>query len=467
MNQLYIWTDKNGNGSIDAGELESPQTLSITALLLQRNGNSGSYVRNGVTERMWDWWPSVVQVVPSTSAKALSPALPAACSSGSISLQGSLASPQTPDLTTSVASSSTTTTWTIPLAMLTARGFNANASQLARVSPSGNTIALVDYRQAAPHTARLWLLTRATTTVWNLTRFSLPETSLEQVLFTSSGSTLFVLAQNQTHLYVLQHLPTGAASAPQQETETPTLSSLAWNTPHLGFRTLWGTPLAQGNAFYLPGYFYATSEQPRCTSLAQLTLDGEHATLQPFSNLQWLDGDLLSSAGYAPPFVYQLVSPDLAYAAVRNNQGTVTLLEIAGRQATDGEIIALDTMQAIGGLSANGTSVEYLALQANGLWQMRWVDVTASATPQQRSLSLATLPSYPELAGNGSQALWAIFDWIHGTTALWGLNTAHAQATPQQLFSFPSMTGAIRVASTGALLAVQTPSQLLIKTLAQ
>ena len=161
----------------------------------------------------------------------------------------------------------------------------------------------MDYRQAAPHTARLWLLTRATTTTWNLTRFSLPETSLEQALFTSSGSTLFLLAQNQTHLYVLQHLPTGATSAAQPATETLTLSSLAWNTPDLGFRILWGTPLAQGNAFYLPGYFYATSGQPRCASLAQLTLRGEHTTLQPFSNLQWLDGDLLSAPGYTAPFV--------------------------------------------------------------------------------------------------------------------------------------------------------------------
>lgn len=463
LNQLYVWTDTNGNGTIDPGELHTPQSLGITALALQHTGNTGSYTRNGTTERMWDWWPTFLQVFPttkSTSAVAQTAAIPAACPAASMSLQGHLSAQQAPDLTTTIASNHSSTTWTIPLAALTPLGFNPNASLLARVSPAGTTLVLVDYRQQAPHTARLWMLTRTTMTAWGVTRFALPEASLDQVLFDASGTTLFLLAQNQTHLYVVRNL--AALMPDQHQAGSPQLASIGWNTPDLGFRTLWGTPLAQGAAFYLPGYFYTADGLPRCASLAQLTLLSDQVTLQPFADLQWLTGEEVSTGGFSVPFVSQLASPELAYAAVKNAQGGVTLLAISGRQAATGKITPLDTMQAIGGLSTNATSVEYLARQSGGGWQVRWVDLAALGDAQQRPLALAMPPSYPELTGSGKEALWAVFDWGHGTTTLWGLNTTDAQATPQPVISFHSMTGAIRVASAAMLMAIQTPTQLIV-----
>jgi hypothetical protein len=59
---LAVWQDANQNGRTDAGELTSVQDAGITALNLSFREFLGSYVRDGETHKMWDWWPSAIEL---------------------------------------------------------------------------------------------------------------------------------------------------------------------------------------------------------------------------------------------------------------------------------------------------------------------------------------------------------------------------------------------------------------------
>jgi len=453
LNRLYMWIDKNGNGKVDRGELYTPQALGIEALNLQHTGYTGSYVRSGYISTMWDWWPTFLQVIPSPTFNTQSPG----CTDATVTLHGNDVSTATPDFRVTISSSNNRNITSIPMAALEHAGFNTFDSLLARVSPSGQTVVLVDYRAQKPHTARLWLLTKDAGSSWLLTRFSLPEDSIDQVSFDETGNRLLLLTHNQTQLYVIDQLTEGGSDL--QSAFHPTLSRVVWNDHGRGFRVLWGTTLSQGKSFYVPGYFHAKDGARLCDSLAQLQISGEHVTLQPSADIHWLDGDELARRGFSRPFMFMPVSPTLSYVAVKSATGGVTLLAIQGRQASGGHISQLDSMHAIGGLSANSTRVEYLAQEKSGVWDMRWSDFSHN---RHVVLPLANGPSYPELAGDGKQSMWAVFDWTHGTTSLWGLDASSSNARAQKVINLSSITGPIRVASNASLMAVQTSTNIIV-----
>jgi hypothetical protein len=59
---LLVWQDKNQNGTIENGELKNLADLKITQLSLKQNKFKSSFVMNGKTETMWDWWPTALDV---------------------------------------------------------------------------------------------------------------------------------------------------------------------------------------------------------------------------------------------------------------------------------------------------------------------------------------------------------------------------------------------------------------------
>lgn len=59
---LYVWIDRNGDGRIDDGELQSLQSLRITELNLNHTNYRSTFVMNGGTRLMWDWWPSALRM---------------------------------------------------------------------------------------------------------------------------------------------------------------------------------------------------------------------------------------------------------------------------------------------------------------------------------------------------------------------------------------------------------------------
>lgn len=59
---LFVWVDTNQNARLDNGELKSLQSLKISSLDLRHNNYKSSFVMNGKTETMWDWWPTAVNV---------------------------------------------------------------------------------------------------------------------------------------------------------------------------------------------------------------------------------------------------------------------------------------------------------------------------------------------------------------------------------------------------------------------
>lgn len=59
---LAVWQDKNQNGAAEKEEITSLEAAGITSLSLISNRFAGSFVRNGKTCKMWDWWPSAVEM---------------------------------------------------------------------------------------------------------------------------------------------------------------------------------------------------------------------------------------------------------------------------------------------------------------------------------------------------------------------------------------------------------------------
>jgi hypothetical protein len=59
---LCVWQDANRNGKVDAGEMNSVQSLGITKLNVKAIELTATFERNGKYYMMWDWCPSVIMV---------------------------------------------------------------------------------------------------------------------------------------------------------------------------------------------------------------------------------------------------------------------------------------------------------------------------------------------------------------------------------------------------------------------
>ena len=69
LKSLSIWMDKNGDARPQAGEVKSVSEHGISRLNLKHKRYASSFVRDGKTERLFDWWPqtfelSRVRIIP-------------------------------------------------------------------------------------------------------------------------------------------------------------------------------------------------------------------------------------------------------------------------------------------------------------------------------------------------------------------------------------------------------------------
>jgi hypothetical protein len=62
LNRLGVWVDTNGNAIADNGEIRSLASLKITELSVQHKSYKSSFVMNGKTQTMWDWFPTCLDV---------------------------------------------------------------------------------------------------------------------------------------------------------------------------------------------------------------------------------------------------------------------------------------------------------------------------------------------------------------------------------------------------------------------
>jgi len=62
LKDLSVWQDKNGNASVDFGEITAVSDLGITEINTTHVGMVSSFVRNGETCTMWDWHPTTALV---------------------------------------------------------------------------------------------------------------------------------------------------------------------------------------------------------------------------------------------------------------------------------------------------------------------------------------------------------------------------------------------------------------------
>lgn len=62
LDGLAIWTDLNSDARPQKGEVKSLSEHQITELSLKHKSFVSSYVRNGQSERMFDWWPQTYEL---------------------------------------------------------------------------------------------------------------------------------------------------------------------------------------------------------------------------------------------------------------------------------------------------------------------------------------------------------------------------------------------------------------------
>lgn len=62
LSGLSIWQDKNSNTKCDAGELKSVKQWGITELSLRHKDFKSTFVMNGKTQAMFDWWPTMFEI---------------------------------------------------------------------------------------------------------------------------------------------------------------------------------------------------------------------------------------------------------------------------------------------------------------------------------------------------------------------------------------------------------------------
>lgn len=59
LSGLMVWVDANGNAKVDSSELKSLSDLGITSIGVSHDNLQGNFVRNGQSQKSFDWWPSV------------------------------------------------------------------------------------------------------------------------------------------------------------------------------------------------------------------------------------------------------------------------------------------------------------------------------------------------------------------------------------------------------------------------
>jgi len=62
LKTLSVWQDRNSNAKVDAGEITSVTALGITAISLAHQDLVSSFTQNGVTKKLWDWYPVAFRV---------------------------------------------------------------------------------------------------------------------------------------------------------------------------------------------------------------------------------------------------------------------------------------------------------------------------------------------------------------------------------------------------------------------
>lgn len=59
---LSIWTDLNGDARPQDGEVKSVQSHGVTEISLRHKNFVSAYIRDGKSERMFDWWPQTYEL---------------------------------------------------------------------------------------------------------------------------------------------------------------------------------------------------------------------------------------------------------------------------------------------------------------------------------------------------------------------------------------------------------------------
>ncbi len=62
LNDLAVWTDSNTDARPQSGEVKSLASQGITELSLNHKKFVSSYVKNGKSQRMFDWWPQTYEL---------------------------------------------------------------------------------------------------------------------------------------------------------------------------------------------------------------------------------------------------------------------------------------------------------------------------------------------------------------------------------------------------------------------
>jgi hypothetical protein len=427
LQTLHAWRDLDGDGTIDAGELQSLEQLGVTVLSPPGNGSCvGSAVLPSGPRLVWDWWPSYSMVNPVSGAATPPVTLPITGQPASDHvLLAPLVSPDANGL--------------LSRSVLMGLGVQWASARIAGVSPDGARILLTDQtadpaERAAGRVKRLIVLSLSG--LGNDLRPLIVSLPVSEVLqFAFSGSDLgWVLADGGTRLLKVD-LTTGGVSEYIVPAEAPGR-----------FR---GTFFARsGDGFaHFSGHFLDPAGFAGPEMLVRIVEGPGVTQLVGMANL---DAALQLARAHGPVVGELPDNPNRMYFVTRDSiGGGGKLLMVSGSTVT-----VMDDHVSPIGMAVSGDRILYFREgNAPGIREA-WVRDAVSGTAHHLGDGDY---SYPYLMAYGQRALVTTTDWSNGTMQLLG-----AAVGDQAIFStaLSGGFGAVRVSESGNLIASLAPEGL-------
>nr|MDO8112636.1 hypothetical protein [Candidatus Sigynarchaeota archaeon] len=360
LSGLNVWQDTNQDAFANASEIQSVASLGITSISLQHHDLKSTFVRDGTTYTVWDWYPNVINGLNVDENAVAGLPLP------TITIDKA-----TPALAPAITSG-------FDLDAMDVAALNLSTASICTVTDQGRLILLEHVESLGYHRALIVLYNDSVQ--MNVTRINLPVYDITSVTPLPAGHGAFVVADGGTKLIEvlfngtvreLYHVSSGVS----------------------GFR--FGAQCSiSSNTFFTWGSFFDTHGNILRECIASFPLAG--GTLISTINMQ----TLLSDAGGRIAGA-SVVSSSRAYFA--RVDADIKIMSLNG-----GTLVTIDSGTRFDGLWGTRAGAVYI---------MKHVDVATpsfcfyNATANTTRIISEGNYAFPVLSANGDSAISAMYNY--------------------------------------------------------
>ena len=417
---LYLWTDKDSNGIISAGELLTLSELGLSKISLPEPGELvGSATLEGQELDVWDWWPSFAQARKDLPGGPILPPTSVAATGG-------------PETTLQVSFRDVLVLnesgW-VSRPGLEAVGIDFRSVTIGYLTPDGSKFILEDRTPnandiAAGFARRLWVIEKDGA---NLSAMcvAVPVATVRQLVGDTDES-LFVVGN-------------GGAKIIRMDVKTGRYTVLMEPVPQVpGFRA---ADLARRHSgdVYMTGYLYNEFQEAENDSIVRVNGSAaEGYCFEAVANVEAIRDMVRREGILAEEY---MVSGDLGFFVVKTASAVWTLVAYH-----KGVVSTIDHDVSLRGLAASGSRLLYFKQRPSGSDVEAEVIVYDVCSGERFVLGTGDY-CYPYLEGDGSVAVVSSVDWSAGTMTFLSAEVS-AGAVLQPMLTTNGI-GALRVSDDG------------------